>query len=93
MRDLIFQNKAITFETFINRLSDALVPKLLKAMKEPPKQRISQNEAFRKYGQGNVRRWVRTGRLQAVSKRPGKLEFRVKDLELLHNVQQDYFEL
>nr|WP_297934949.1 hypothetical protein [uncultured Lachnoclostridium sp.] len=93
MNELVFQNKTMTFEAFINRLSDVLVPKILMAIKNPPKDRVSQNEAFRIYKQGNVRRWVKTGKLKAASKRPGKIEYRVKDLDELYNVVQDYFDV
>ena len=48
--------------------------------------------AFKMFGQGNIRRWRKKGLLEPVSKRPGKLEYRVSDLRILQQRKQDYFE-
>ncbi len=64
-----FSDKCVSYDTFINDLATALVPKLRKAM-EDSRDVISQREAFRRYGQGNVLRWRRKEQLIPVAKRP-----------------------
>lgn len=91
MIQLIFPDKCVTYSTFINDITTALAPKLLQAM-ENPSDIISQNMAFKMFGQGNIRRWRKKGLLEPVSKRPGKLEYRVSDLRILQQRKQDYFE-
>lgn len=91
MLRISFTDKDISYATFINDLATALVPKVVDALRKP-NNLISQNEAFRLYGQGNVRRWIATGRLTPVSKRPGKIEYRSLDLDILLSRPQDYFD-
>lgn len=52
---------------------------------------ISQREAYKTYGKGNVMRWKGRGELKPFSVRPGKIKYKVEDLEKLHNRFQDYF--
>lgn len=85
-----FPDKMVTYETFINNLATALVPKIREAMRDESDV-ISQREAYRRFGQGNIKRWVKTGVLEPVSKRPGKVEYRLSDLRLLQVRKQDYF--
>lgn len=91
MLQLVFADKNVSYETFINDLANALAPKL-KAMEENPSDLISQNQAFKKFGQGNVLRWRQKGMLKPVSKRPGKIEYRISDLRILQQRPQDYFD-
>ena len=91
MIQLTFPDKCVTYKTFINDLATALVPKLMEAM-ENPSDVISQNKAFKMFGQGNIRRWREKGQLEPVSKRPGKIEYRMSDLRILQQRKQDYFE-
>lgn len=91
MNTVVFSDKHMTFETFVSNLVSLMVPKIVQAMKSPPKERISQNEAFRRYGKGNVCRWVRNGMISPVSVRPGKKEYLVIELEKLYDQEQDYF--
>ena len=91
MIQLMFPDKCVTYGTFINDLATALVPKILSSM-ENPSDIISQNQAFRLFGQGNIRRWRERGLVAPVSRRPGKIEYRVSDLRLLQQRKQDYFE-
>ena len=88
---MVFPDKCVTYNTFINDLATALVPKLKEAM-ENPSDIISQNRAFQLFGQGNIRRWREKGLVEPVSKRPGKIEFRLSDLRILQQRKQDYFE-
>lgn len=91
MLQLMFADKCVTYETFINDLANALAPKL-KELEENPSDIISQNKAFKMFGQGNILRWRRQGQLKPVSKRPGKIEYRLSELRLLQQRPQDYFE-
>lgn len=88
---VVFNGRRMTFESFVSNLASMLVPQIVKAIKSPPKERISQNEAFRRYGKGNVCRWVREGDVSPASVRPGKKEYLVAELEKLYNKEQDYF--
>ena len=91
MLQLMFADKCVTYETFINDLATALAPKL-KELEENPSDIISQSKAFKLFGQGNVLRWRQKGMLKPVSKRPGKIEYRISDLRLLQQRPQDYFD-
>lgn len=91
MLQLVFPDKCVSYSTFINDLATALVPKMMAAM-ENPSDIISQNKAFKLFGQGNIRRWRQKGLVDPVSKRPGKVEYRLSDLRLLQQRKQDYFE-
>ena len=91
MLQLMFADKCVTYETFINDLATALAPKL-KELEENPSDIISQNKAFKLFGQGNVLRWRQKGMLKPVSKRPGKIEYRLSERRLLQQRPQDYFE-
>ena len=91
MIQLAFPDKCVTYDTFINDLATALVPKLIEAM-ENPSNIISQRQAFKMFGQGHIRRWREKGLVEPVSKRPGKIEYRVSDLRILQQRKQDYFD-
>ena len=91
MIQLVFPDKCVTYETFINDLATAIVPKVMAYM-ENPSDIISQNMAFKLFGQGNIRRWRQKGLVEPVSKRPGKIEYRISDLRILQQRKQDYFE-
>ena len=91
MIQLAFPDKCVTYDTFINDLATALVPKLTEAM-ENPSNITSQRQAFKMFGQGNIRRWREKGLVEPVSKRPGKIEYRVSDLRILQQRKQDYFD-
>lgn len=91
MLQLTFPDKCVTYHTFINDLATALVPKLMEAMVNPS-DILSQRQAYKLYGEGNVKRWRRDGVLEPVSKRPGKIEYRISDLRILQQRKQDYFE-
>ncbi|MBO4452065.1 MAG: hypothetical protein J5770_06590 [Bacteroidaceae bacterium] len=91
MIQLTFPDKCVTYGTFINDLATALVPKLLEAMKNPS-DIISQNQAYKLFGQGNILRWRKQGLVQPLSKRPGKIEYKLSDLRILQQRKQDYFD-
>ncbi len=80
-----------TYDEFVERLTDALATRLSEKLKKSPKTVCSQREAYRRFGTGNVRRWVKEGRLVAHAKRPGKIEYKMSELQALFDQQQDYF--
>lgn len=90
MLQIFFSDKAVTYEQFLSDLATCLAPKLKDEL-EDPRGIISQNQAYKRFGEGNVKRWRRENRLMPVSKRPGKIEYRVSDLRQLQMKLQDYF--
>lgn len=89
MLQLVFPDKCVSYETFIEDLSNSLVPKVVNALRMD-NDIVSQREAYRKFGEGNVRRWISKGLLEPLSKRPGKIEYKLTDLVILQNRPQDY---
>ena len=85
-----FADKMVPYEVFIKDLAREIVAQTTEALREP-NDIVSQNKAFKLFGQGNIRRWVKEGKLTPVSKRPGKIEYRIFDLKRLQEHQQDYF--
>jgi hypothetical protein len=85
-----FSDKLVPYEVFIKDLAREIVAQTTEVLREP-NYIISQNKAFKLFGAGNVRRWVKEEKLIPVSKRPGKIEYRVFDLKRLQERQQDYF--
>ena len=85
-----FSDKLVPYEVFIKDLAREIVAQTTEVLREP-NDIISQNKAFKLFGAGNVRRWVKEEKLIPVSKRPGKIEYRVFDLKRLQERQQDYF--
>lgn len=88
--ELLFPDKCVTYETFIEDLALSLVPKLEKVITNP-RDVISQRQAYNLYGFGNVKRWRKKNLLTPFSIRPGKIEYKVSDLDILKNRFQDYF--
>ncbi len=85
-----FPDKMFPYEVFIKDLAREIVVQTSQAQLNPSGI-VSQNRAFKLFGEGNVRRWVKTGVLEPVSKRPGKIEYRISDLQRLQARMQDYF--
>lgn len=84
-----FQDKIVPYKVFIHDLAREIVAQTTEALREP-NDIISQNKAFKLFGAGNVRRWVKGGELIPISKRPGKIEYSIFDLKRLQERQQDY---
>lgn len=83
-----FADRAVSYETLINDIAARVARYLRQDAADP--ETVSQNEAFRMFGRGNVERW-RNGGLVKAYKRPGKVEYRTADLRFLQRIQQDYF--
>lgn len=82
-----FADRLVSYETFMSDLS-ARVVRLMKSDAADPEY-ISQRTAYSIFGRKNVDRWRRNGKIQAY-KRPGKIEYRTADLQLLQRTEQDY---
>ena len=91
MRMMIqFADKMVPYDVFVKDLAREMLVQMTEAQRNPSGI-VSQNQAFKMYGAGNVRRWVSKGQLIPLSKRPGKIEYKVSDLDRLQHRQQDYF--
>lgn len=88
---ILFEDKNVTYKTFLNDLATFLAPRIASMIKNPPKEIYSQRESMRVFGPGNVRRWIKEGKLRPLSKRKGKIEYKVSDLQELYRREQDYF--
>jgi len=86
MLQLQFSDRMVSYETFINDLASRVVE--LFNRNEP--EMISQRQAYRTFGRGNVDRWRQKGLLTAC-KRPGKVEYSTAELRRLQARTQDYF--
>ena len=83
-----FPDRCVSYDTFMDDLSARIVHNILRAESDP--ETVSQRQAYAIFGRANVDRWRREGRVQPC-KRPGKVEYRMADLRLLQQTQQDYF--
>ena len=61
-------------------------------IKEEPMIFITQNQAHKRFGRGNIERWVKTGRVQPYF-RPRTVEYKMADLLQAAENHQDYLEL
>ena len=84
---ILFSDKLVPYEVFIKDLAREIVAQTTEVLREP-NDIISQNKAFKLFGAGNVRRWVKEEKLIPVSKRPGKIEYRVFDLKDFRNANK-----
>ncbi len=87
---LQFVDQMVPYEVFVRDLAREIVAIQTEALRSP-NDIISQNQAYRRFGAGNVRRWLKEGLLIPVGKRPGKIEYNVFDLKRLQERKQDYF--
>ena len=88
---IVFEDKNVSYKTFLEDLATFLAPKIALLIKNPPKKYYSERESMRVCGSGNVRRWIKEGKLKPFSKRKGKTEYKVSDLQELHRREQAYF--
>ncbi|MBQ7472624.1 MAG: hypothetical protein IJS97_09450 [Prevotella sp.] len=81
-----FADKMVSYDTFLNDVASRIVEMINRNDPET----LSQREAYRRFGRGNVDRWRRKGLLKTC-KRPGKVEYNTAELRRLQSRQQDYF--
>lgn len=90
MFTLDFSDKTVTYDTFIRDVASSVVRMLSEVRDEPDI--VSQRQAYRIFGRGNVDRWRRQGLIEPC-KRPGKVEYRTADLRALQRTKQDYLRI
>ena len=83
-----FSDKVVSYDTFLTDLASRVV-QMIKEDKDDPEY-ISQRQAFKMFGKGNVLRWDKKGKL-TTRKRPGKIEYLTAELRTLQRIEQDYF--
>lgn len=83
-----FPDRCVSYDTFMDDLSARIVRNMQRAEADP--KTVSQRQAYAIFGRANIDRWRREGRVHPC-KRPGKVEYRMADLRLLQQTQQDYF--
>lgn len=89
MMQLQFSDRMVSYTTFVNDVAARLASMIAESRADP--EVISQREAYRIFGRGNVDRWRRQGRISPC-KRPGKVEYITSELRLLQRTQQDYLQ-
>lgn len=82
-----FSDKSVPYGVLVNDIADAVAERIRK--RDEPEY-ISQNEAFRRFGRANVKRWKTTGKIEPC-KRTQKLEYKLSELQRLKDAKQDYF--
>ncbi len=84
---IIFEDKSVSFDTFVTNVA-AKLASFLKEDKNDAEY-ISTREAYKRFGQGNVNRWRKQGKIEPC-KRPGKIEYQLAKLKELSRTVQDY---
>lgn len=87
MITLQFPDRKVTYATFV----DDVATKVVELMNAKMPERISQRQAYKLYGRGNVERWLRKGKLHTY-KRPGKVEYITSELIREQSREQDYLD-
>ena len=85
---LEFINKSVTFEQFVDVLATKVALRIHQI--EKGQLEISQAQAYKLFGRADVERWVKSGKIEPVRISPGKKRFKLVDLQILANVQQNY---
>ncbi len=86
MLQIQFSDRMVSYETFINDVASRVVD----AINRNDPEVVSQREAYRRFGRGNVDRWRRQGKIEPFV-RPGKVEYQTSILRRLQSNKQDYF--
>lgn len=85
---LEFINRSVTFEQFVDVLATKVALRIHQI--EKGQLEISQAQAYKLFGRADVERWVKSGKIEPVRISPGKKRFKLVDLQMLANVQQNY---
>ena len=85
---LEFINKSVTFEQIVDVLATKVALRIHQI--EKGQLEISQAQAYKLFGRADVERWVKSGKIEPVRISPGKKRFKLVDLQMLANVQQNY---
>ena len=84
---IVFSDKVVTYDTFMNDLAARITSFLQNDKNEP--EMISQRQAYKIFGRGNVDRWRKNGLIHPCV-RPGKREDSTRRLRELQRTEQDY---
>lgn len=87
MIQIVFSDKVVTYDTFMNDLAARITSFLQNDKNEP--EMISQRQAYKVFGRGNVDRWCKKGLINPCV-RPGKREYSTRRLRELQRTEQDY---
>lgn len=90
MVQISFPDRMVSYDTFMNDLAHRVAAAIVEQREMP--EYVSQRKAYTLFGRGNVDRWRKQGRINPC-KRPGKVEYRTAELQVLQHTQQDYFNL
>lgn len=74
----------VSYTRFVTDLAEAL-----ETIRQKSKRMLSQRQAYRMFGQANVKRWRDEG-LVTAHKRPGKIEYSYRELLTCQQRVQDY---
>ena len=84
---IVFSDKVVTYDTFMNDLAARITSFLQNDKNEP--EMISQRQAYKVFGRANVDRWRKNGLIHPCV-RPGKGEYSTRRLRELQRTEQDY---
>lgn len=87
MMQIVFSDKVVTYDTFMNDLAARITSFLQNDKNEP--EMISQRQAYKVFGRANVDRWRKNGLIHPFV-RPGKREYSTHRLRELQRTEQDY---
>ena len=85
---LQFVDQSVTFEQFVDLLATKVALRMHQV--EKGQMEISQAQAYKLFGRADVERWVKSGKIEPVRISNGKKRFKLVDLQMLANVQQNY---
>lgn len=88
MNAINFPDCTVSYEVLVKDIAAEVVRQLKEQAADP--EMISQRKAYKMFGRGNVDRWRREGKLHPC-KRPGKVEYLMKELREAQHIMQDYF--
>ena len=83
-----FPDRLVSYSDFMDDLAARIAVQINIRRDDP--EFVSQREAYRMFGRGNVERWLRQGKLHP-HRRPGKVEYETAELRLQQARLQDYY--
>ena len=86
--ECIFADKSVTFDRFVEVVATKLALKMHQI--EKGQLEITQAKAYKIYGRADVERWKKSGLLTPSRISPGRILYKITDLNRLANVKQNY---
>lgn len=87
-KECVFSDKSVTLSQFLDGLATQLAIKMVQVEKGTLE--ITQAKAYKMFGRGDVDRWKKSGKLKPVRVSPGKIRYKLIDLQKLSKIQQNY---